>query len=200
MRLLSLLPRLLLGFNLSLFSLDADEKLEISYPATGDVLEGIVEIRGSVPPADFSSARMQYSYLEEKLNWLLTVPVDLPVKDEELVVWDTSTIANRHYQFRLIVRKEDEEREEVIIPDVVVANYSPLPAAAAGMENAMSTREPTTIKKTEVVNTQAPLPDNPAAIDAKEIRCAILTGGLVGILFVIVIVLRIAYLNLVSRK
>ena len=66
MRLLSLLPRLLLGFNLSLFSLDADEKLEISYPAQGDVLQGIVEIVSSVPPADFSSARMQYSYLEEK--------------------------------------------------------------------------------------------------------------------------------------
>jgi len=98
------------------------------------------------------------------------------------------------------VRKEDEEREEVIIPDVVAANYSPLPAAVAGMENAMSTREPTTIKKTEVVNTQAPLPANPVAIDAKEIRRAILTGGLVGILFVIVIVLRNAYLNLVSRK
>ena len=195
-----MLPRLLLGLNLFLFSLAADEKPKISCPAQGDVLQGIVKIVSSVPAADFSSARMQYSYLGEKLNWFLIAPVDPPVEDDGLVAWDASTIADGHYQFRLIVRKEDEEREEVIIPDVVVANYSPLHAAAAGMENAMSTREPTTIKKTEVVNTQAPLPDNPAAIDAKEIRFAILTGGLVGILFVIVIVLRIAYLNLVSRK
>ena len=200
MMLLSLLSRLLLGANLLLFSPAATEKPEISYPAPGDVLEGIVEIRGSVPAAQFSSARVQYSYSGEELNWFLIGRVDQPVEDDVLAVWDTSTITDGHYQLRLIVRTKDGGREEVIIPDIVVANYSPLPTATVGIENVFVTQVPATIENTEVVISQTPLPANPASIEENETRRAILIGGLVGMLFVIVIVLRIAYLNLMSRK
>ena len=200
MTLFSVLFPVFIGVNLLLFSFTGADNPEISYPAQGDVLEGIVEIRGSIPEADFSSARIQFSYSGDETTWFLISRVEKPVKDDLLAIWDTSTITDGQYQLRLIVRTKDGGRKEVVVPDILVANYSPSPTETPGFEKTMLPQTPVNTEKTEVVISPTFLSANPAVIEDNEIRAAILTGGLVGIVFVIIIIISNTLHNFKTRK
>lgn len=162
--------------------------LYITSPESGMQVEGIVEIRGSVPDADFASAEVLYAYSQEDIaTWFLIKRLDSVVQDDLLAAWDTTTITDGVYKLKLVVMTQDGTRNEVVVSDIRVSNYT------HGNEQSTTTSLGSSEIKPEVAGsvmvTPGPtqLPPNPASIVGDEVRMTVVTGiiiacGLLGLL------------------
>jgi len=200
MALISLFSRLLIGFNLLFLNEVSAVEPVITSPISGSVVEGIVEIRGSVPESDFSTAKVSYSYAGDEANWFLIARIEQPVEEDVLAIWDTSTITDGIYQLRLTVKNTSGEKQEVIISDIRVANYTRVEhqQAAAEINTAMLTPTPDTT--TAIAPLPTSLSANPASISDKEISKAVLNGGLFGLAVVIVFVIWTSIKTYLNRR
>lgn len=183
---ITFLSSLLLGFHLLFQTISSSGEVVISYPQNGGVVEGVVEIRGSIPAEDFASARVAYSYVGDEDNWFLIARIEQPVEDGLLAAWDTSTITDGIYQLRLTVKTTSGSKLETIVSDLRVANYSHMPTQTV---DSSASRELQTTP-IESLSTKVPtaLPANPAAISMEEFKRTLLAGGLSGIAIVIVFI------------
>lgn len=184
---LTFLSALLLGFHLLIQSVSSSGDVQITYPETGGVVEGLVEIRGTVPAQDFASARVAYSYMGDEDNWFLIARIDQPVEDEILATWDTTTITDGIYQLRLIVKTIDGVKKEIIVKDLRVANYSHLALQPEAIGEVAETQSTPSDSVTSTMPTT--LPANPASIDDKLFNRTLLIGGLSGFGVVIVFII-----------
>lgn len=184
---LTLLSGLLLGFHLLIQSVSSIGDVLITYPETGGVVEGLVEIRGTVPAEDFATARVAYSYMGDEDNWFLISRVEQPVEDEILAVWDTTTITDGIYQLRLTVKSIDGSKKEIIVKDLRVANYSHLAFQPEAVGEVTETQPPSNDRVTSTMPTA--LPSNPASIDDSLFSRTMLIGGLSGFAIVIVYII-----------
>lgn len=193
---LAFISSLLLGVQLLLLPVSSPGEALISYPENGDVVEGIVEIRGSVPAEEFASARVSYSYIGSEENWFLIAMIDQPVEEGVLAAWDTSTITDGMYQLRLVVKTTAGTKSEVIVSDIQVANYT----QTATQPDESDEKIDAQAEPGETITVPTPIPINPAAISDKEINRAMLVGGLSGIAAVLVLIF-IYYLRMnLNRK
>lgn len=168
----------------------ATPDINISYPEDGNVVEGIVEIRGNIPVEGFTSAKLSYAYAgENEDNWFLIANIERPIQDEVLGVWDTTTITDGQYQIRLRVKDISGEKRDVIVTGIQVANYS---RSEPGVDDKGTTASvyPSAIV-TEDLSIPSPtiLPANPATITAAELRGTAFTGLMMGLGLVILVVL-----------
>ncbi len=151
-------------------------------------VEGIVEIRGSVPAEDFVSADVLYAYSQEdSATWFLIKRLDSVVQDDVLATWDTTTITDGVYRLKLVVVTQGGAKNEVIINDIRVSNYThgiePLTTTSLGN----SETKPQVAGSIMITPGPTPLPQNPASIVGNEVRLAVYTGiiiscGLLGLL------------------
>lgn len=162
----------------------------ISYPEEGEVVEGIVEIRGNVPGEDFASAKLSYAYAgENAVDWFLIADINAPVEDKVLGVWDTTTITDGTYQIRLRIREASGEKKDVIVTGIQVANYSRSdPAVDEGVMTATEATS-TQIALESFEPGPTSLPANPATITTTDLRHSALTGLWIGIGLVGLVVL-----------
>ena len=176
---LSLFSSLFVALNLLLFNSVSAGEPGISYPEKGNAVEGIVEILGTVPKDDFSSASISYSYMGDDDNWFLISRIARPVEESTLATWDTTTISDGVYQLKLSVIDLGGNVKEYVVTDISLVNYS-----RAGAQSAVDeTGDKLTIpESTDGVSSTdpTPLPANPAAISEEDIRRTILTGGIIG--------------------
>ena len=162
----------------------------ILYPGEGEVIEGIVEIRGSVPGENFASAKLSFAYAGENAeDWFLIANIDAPTQEEILGVWDTTTITDGTYQIRLRVREISGEKKDVIVTGIQVANYSRSDSTANDMVTTVTEVPPTQVALQSIVPSPTSLPANPATITETDLRHTALTGLLIGIGLVVLVVL-----------
>lgn len=161
---------------------------EISYPLAGEVVEGIVEIRGSIPEAGFESARLAYAYDGvEEVNWFLIQKIDMPVQDAVLGAWDTTTITDGTYQIRLVIRDESGAKTELVVDGIQVANYSPSDGTTENQEETIIV-VPSVMASPEPVDpTPTMLPLNPATITESELHSTVQRGLMIGLGLVVLI-------------
>jgi hypothetical protein len=195
---LTLLPIILLGLS-SVFQVITSDDVIISSPETGSEVEGVVEIHGNVPQADFSTAKVTYSYAGDDDSWFLITRLDHSVEDGILATWDTSTITDGIYQIRLTVKTVDGAKFESIVTDVRVANYSPLATHPNESETVVALQTYLPVE-TSTMNAATPLAANPAAISDAEIKKTILAGGITGAAVVIMFILWLSIKNHLTRN
>jgi hypothetical protein len=184
---LTFLSGLLLGLHLLIHSVSASGDVLISYPEAGEVVDGLVGIRGTVPSQDFASAKVAYSYMGDVDDWFLIARIEQPLEDGLLASWDTTTITDGIYQIRLTVKTTDGSKIENIVKDLRVANDSHLVLQPKSDGEVIKIQSTPTDNLTSVMPTA--LPANPAAIDDNLFNRSILIGGLSGVGTVIVFVL-----------
>lgn len=81
----------------------ANPEATISSPQSGDVLRGVVPIRGTAAIADFGFYKLEYRTLAADSAWRAIMAGDAPVLDDLLHEWDTSIVLPGDYELRLVV-------------------------------------------------------------------------------------------------
>jgi hypothetical protein len=165
-------------------------------PSAGQVLQGVVPIVVTTNLDGFQSAELSFAYLEDTTDtWFILIESDVPIDNDVLAEWDTSTISDSNYTLRLVVRLNDGNELSTQVEGIRVRNYTaveadtPTPTIPTPTPQASETLVPTptpTITpmptSTLVPATSTAPPPNPAELS----RQAVLTSIGWGILIVIV--------------
>lgn len=110
---------------------------EITAPQTGGVVSQIVTLTGTADHPWFQAYDLAFAYQDNPTGTWFPIgePVQTPVADGRLGIWDTTTIADGIYALRLRVWLQDGTVLTALVEDVRVRNYlpveTPTPAATA---------------------------------------------------------------------
>jgi hypothetical protein len=73
-------------------SAQAGTTIRITTPASGDVLQGLVDITGTSAVDGFFASELSFAYVSDPTStWFLIYSTDLPVTDGLLAAWDTNS-------------------------------------------------------------------------------------------------------------
>ncbi len=105
--------------------------VELSSPQPDAVLQGSVNVSGSIDPPDLAAWELLFAYAEDApgSNLFLLAQGDQPVREDTLTVWDTTLIPDGNYRLILRVKLADGGEEEVVVGGLRVRNYSPIETA-----------------------------------------------------------------------
>jgi len=150
---------------------------EIVQPAEGQALQGIVTIRGTAAHPAFEAFDLAFGLDPDPTEtWFpLGEPLDTPVVDGRLAIWDTGPISDGNYRLRLQVQIEGGEPLVAIVRDLQVRNYTPteLPVGLGGL--------PATAEPEPTEPALAPRPDLPAESRPDLFRTALTVGAVAGV-------------------
>lgn len=166
--------------------------LVITAPQSGQVIQGLAVISGSVTLLGFSYYELAFSYHDDPTGtWFLLQTSSLPVSEGELGVWDTSTLTDGDYDLRLRAYLLDGSFQEIIVSGLHVRNYTPAPTTAPTATASplpglvvptalLATPVPATVIQT--YPTPTPMPPNPASLEVSAIYGALQQGALLTLL------------------
>jgi hypothetical protein len=160
----------------------------LTQPYNGEVLQGIVRLRGTTLVSGFRRAVLEFGYPGHPTGTWFLIAEDLPaVVDQELAQWDTRAITDGDYDVRLVVSLADDTRQTVLIEGVRIRNDTPIetatppPVTATVTPEASGTPAPPTATATATPTPRplAPLPTNPARLPEAELLRMASRGALV---------------------
>jgi len=151
---------------------------EIVQPAEGQALQGIVTIRGTATHPEFEAFDLAFGFDPDPTEtWFaLGEPVDTPVVDGRLAIWDTGPISDGNYRLRLRVRIQGGDPLVAIVQDLRVRNYTPT-EAPAGLVRLPATVEPEPTRLPD----EALEPERPAERRPDPFRTALTVGAVAGV-------------------
>jgi len=157
-------------------------------PQKGEVLQGMVTIRGSSNVSGFLFSEMDFAYNGDTTGtWFLISKNSQPVDSDTLATWDTTTISDGNYNLRMRIYLNDGSHLDAIISDLRVRNYTPVET---------STPAPTAIKPTLApTNTLTPtpfpsptlMPDNPVVLTPADISTSLVYGSLLAFILIVIV-------------
>ena len=178
--------------------------IRITAPASGDTLQGLINITGTSAADDFASSELSFVYASDSaFTWFLIYQTDQPVTDGLLAVWDTSLVTDGDYNLRLRVTLQDGTILESLVTGLRVRNQTPTetptlaPTSTPDFDrSAVSTPLPPTPMPAPTsthLPTPTLLPPNPATVSDSEIYAFLARAILVTLLtfLVVALVLRV---------
>lgn len=185
----------------------ASTNLEITSPVQGQVLQGTVEVSGSLSVKDFASANLSYAYADSQVEtWFVISSLDKPINQGVLGKWDTSLISDGDYRLKLSVVNKDGTIEEVIVDSLQVRNYTPFVATQVpALENTVVITEAPTIlpESTQVAEpmvTATPFPANLASSTFENVKSEIKNGAIIGVASIFAIGIYALIRGWISRR
>jgi hypothetical protein len=173
---------------LAVRSVAAQGQPAIVSPQQGDVLQGVVAIRGSNNAAGFLSSEIDFAYAGDTTGtWFLIATSSQPVDSDTLATWDTTTITDGNYSLRLQVFLSDGTHLDAIIPNLRVRNYTPIETPTPAPTAVLPTLTPTITLTPTPFPSPTPLPANPALLTSTDISISLGYGGLGAVIFIIVV-------------
>lgn len=166
---------------LALFFGQIDLQPKISTPAPDSVLQGQVAVMGSTDIPGFVSADMAFAYQSDTTGtWFTILQTQQAVREDVLVVWDTSTITDGTYKLRLRVTTTDGQILERMVENLRVRNYTPIETQPTPVNETQTMTEATAgVTPSAVPPTPTALPANPARVTNEALTFS-LQCGLVG--------------------
>jgi hypothetical protein len=195
------MKRTLLAFSLVLILLPqpvlAQEgtDLIITSPESGQIVQGLVIVSGTVTVLGFSSYDLSFAYQDDPTGtWFGLQTSSLPVFEGELGTWDTTTLTDGDYDLRLRVFLLDGSTQETTVTGLRVRNYTPVPTPTfTATATAFSPITlPTAQLVAPVLATVAPshptptsFPPNPAGLEISSISGAVGRGAILALLLIL---------------
>jgi len=100
----------------------------ITSPEMGQVVTGLVEIRGSALVPSFQFYKVEFGMGPNPTQWAVIGSLHYqPVINDRLELWDTTVVPDGVYTLRLQGVKQDGNWEEFIVRQLEVANTRPTP-------------------------------------------------------------------------
>lgn len=176
--------------------------IRITAPASGDVLQGRVQIMGTSAADGFLSSELSFAFASDSTStWFLIYQTDSPVSDGLLAAWDTTLVTDGDYNLRLRVTLQDGSILESLVTGLRIRNRTPTETPAP-----TSTPEPTAASEfvppaaplpptpqpaptSTRLPTPTPLPPNPVTVTTSEITASLGQGILIALLAILVIAL-----------
>jgi hypothetical protein len=155
----------------------AFQQPDVEAPSPGDVLKGLVEIKGTATGEEFASYDVAFAYAEDTTGtWFIIQSSELPVEKGVLALWDTTVIADGIYRLRVQQYSSTGEVETILIENLRIRNYSPVETKVPDPTEENGFVEATTeITSTPVIEV-TPLTTNPAEISMKSFWRTVITG------------------------
>jgi hypothetical protein len=171
-----------------------ETELVITSPETGQVIQGLTIVAGTVTVLGFSSYELSFAYQDDPTGtWFTLQNSSLPIFEGELGTWDTSTLTDGDYTLRLRVFLLDGSVQETTVSDLRVRNYTPVPTPTV-TETATVFAQlvlPTvqllaTAPATATAShpTPTPFPPNPAGLEVSSISNAVGRGAILTLLLI----------------
>jgi hypothetical protein len=164
----------------------AEPAVEIAAPRDGDVLTGVVEIRGTVSTPFFFSASLGFTYPEVTVDqWFPIAEIVQSTSNSVLAVWDTTTISDGEYSIRLRLKGADGTVRDQVIR-VQVRNYTspptPTPSPEPTAEAVLHVETPVVVAATPTlprppIETPTSFPPNPAGLTNTDLLTGLARGG-----------------------
>jgi hypothetical protein len=187
--------------NAAYFQEEPEFSIEILTPLPGEAVQGLVQIVGTVDAENFQSYQLEFTFQgSSPQNWFLIHQSTTPIIDGILGEWNTTVLADRTYNIRLTVFRQNSEALELIVVGVRVRNYSPIETSTPTPTEAeqaatptMQTPETPTLTSTPILS-PTPFPENEAAVNLERVKNAVFNGtatGLVLIVFILIYRTRI---------
>jgi hypothetical protein len=170
--------------------------VHITGPASGDVLQGLVNITGTSAADGFFASELSFAYATDPAStWFLVSRTDQPVTESLLAAWDTNLVTDGDYILRLRVTLQDGTILETLVTGLRVRNQTATETPAPTTTSlALSEIEGTPLPPTPMpapTSTRRPtptaLPSNPAAVTSDEITFFLGRGILLALLTFVVV-------------
>lgn len=170
-----------------------ESALVIISPEVGKVIQGAVDIIGSVTILGFSSYELAFTYDGDTTDtWFKISSSTTPIYEGELGTWDTTTITDGDYTLRLQVFLLDGSVQQTTVSGLRVRNYTAVPTATP--EPTPTSISPLIAPTAQIVvsvaeataalsmPTPTHLPSNPAGLGIPSITNALGRGALLVLL------------------
>jgi len=157
-------------------------------PQKGEVIQGVVTIRGSSNETGFLSSEVDFSYSGDTTGtWFLIAHGSQPVNSDILATWDTTTITDGNYNLRLRINLNDGTYLDAIVPDLRVRNYTPVETPTPAPTAIQPTLTPTETLTPTPFPSPTPFPANPAVLTSTDISNSLAYGGLGALMILFVL-------------
>jgi hypothetical protein len=162
--------------------------LMIASPRPGDVLQGVVSIRGFSDVAGFVSYEVDFAYADDTTGtWFQIAASNTPVSFDILATWDTTTITDGNYVLRLRVELKDGSSLGIQVPNLRVRNYTPVETPTPAPAPLQATQIPSPSPTASPFPSPTPLRPNPVILTPVDVTKSIAYGGLGAVFFLIVL-------------
>jgi hypothetical protein len=166
------------------------QRIYISNPLDGSLVQGVVNITGKSEVNGFSRYEVEFSYDQNPVNtWFLLLRSDQQVKGGQLTVWDTSSLTDGDYSIRLRVYFADGSWRDAVVSNVKVRNYTSTQTAAPTQTPRSNPTSPPTRTATSTPSpmpTPTLLPSNMAELSMYQVWSSLGRGALATALLFIV--------------
>jgi hypothetical protein len=177
-------------------SAQAGTTIRITAPASGDVLQELVNITGTSAVDGFFASELSFAYASDSTStWFLIYSTDQPVTEGLLAAWDTNLVTDGDYNLRLRVALQDGSLLETLVTGLRVRNQTPTLAPTSTPEfdlpPAASPLHPTPMPAPTSTRLPTPtaLPSNPASLGESQIYAFLVRAILVTLLIFLVVAL-----------
>ena len=166
------------------------QRINISNPLDGSLVQGVVNITGKTEVNGFSRYEVEFAYDQNPtVTWFLLLRSDRQVKDGQLTSWDTSSLTDGDYSIRLRVYFADGSWRDAAVSGVKVRNYTSTQTAVPTQTPKLNPTSPPTRTASPTpspMSTPTPLPANMAELSLRQVWSSLGRGALVTVLLFIV--------------
>jgi len=177
------LPIAMFGLFLFFSAFFQNSPLAINSPQPGEVVQGVVEIQGTMDLPNFGSAELAFTFdasaSDPAANWFIVQTFPQPILNSSLAAWDTTALTDGDYALRLRVTLQDGSIQETLVAGLKVRNDIAIPTDTAAPTLAdfnfqfsggtPDIRVQPTATLVSVRPTSTPLPPNPATLNTTSI-------------------------------
>ncbi|NIS79429.1 MAG: hypothetical protein GTO14_04290 [Anaerolineales bacterium] len=156
---------------------------DISRPQNGEVLKGLVTIEGSAAHPAFLAYELSFAFDPNPMDTWFPIldPVQVPVTDGRLGLWDTTSISDGNYQIRLRVLLEDASPLEALVTNLRIRNSTPVEPTPSLPQSVVPSVTPTQPVRTPTP-TPVPIPTTEGSIRVLRAFMIGAISGTIGLL------------------
>ena len=150
---------------------------DVTRPQPGEAIFGLITIEGSAAHPSFVYYDISFAYQPNPSDtWFpIMQPIQTPITDGRLGIWDTTGITDGNYQLRLIVWLENGKSLEAVVNDLRIRNTTPT-------ETPVATKPAALLSPSPVIPADTPLPTqipSSSNIGLSRVLRAFFIGGIV---------------------
>lgn len=179
------------------------QQVVVDSPKSGEALQGKISISGSVPSEGFESYEVSFSYQHDTTNtWFLVDQGKEAVSGGTLASWDTTTIADGTYRFRVTAFLKGGKAVQAMVTGLRVRNYTTIETATPAPVNASGTEivvTPLAVDYKPLFQTPTPPGFNPAQVTKQDLTTSLMYGGLGALALFVILGLYLGVRSLFRR-
>lgn len=177
---------------------EQEDLVEITFPGSGNAVQGLIQITGTANIADFQTYRLEFSTQNSASpSWFLIHQQSSPIVNGILGEWDTSVLTDGEYMLRLSVYTQTNELTTFLAENIRIRNYTAIetdtPTPTSENTEPVATPTISASPTPPPLATPTRLPPNPISINLSTLQNAAVVGTIIGAIGAVVIILYAGY-------